>query len=273
MGFIRHFYPRLCVLVMALQCLCCAAQETDRGPGKHPAKILPPASEVGAPFDLQAPASQRVNAIEFRSEAAMNAEDRQITRNAWPAIEKQAALTGFELGLSRWSFRQIVCPVLPQHLLLLFTRNNGANDRSEFSAALLRQGKGPVRILPILRRSYSTYSPASVNMVTIAAFNGIRAHDLAAEKTDWLTTGLCYAAMTGAHVTLAATAENRGRDANPLVMSPLIEIGDDGLTVIRFMDVDKPERPQQWEMTFNRQGKLLKVAVSTLPAPAVTLIP
>jgi hypothetical protein len=69
---------------------------------------------------------------------------------------------------------------------------------SVFTVSIPRGGDGRVRIIPIQRRGYSLFSPAPINALTISAFNHIRAEEHP-KAPDWLGTGLCYAALAGAH--------------------------------------------------------------------------
>ena len=43
--------------------------------------------------------------------------------------------------------------------------------------------------------------------------------------------------------------------------------------MIRFLDVAVPERPKEWELTFDKNGKLLKVATLPVPVPKTTMHP
>ncbi|MGH9520491.1 MAG: hypothetical protein ACRD2D_12615, partial [Terriglobales bacterium] len=65
-----------------------------------------------------------------------------------------------------------------------------------------------MRIIPILKRSYSLFAPAPINALTISAFNHIRVEEHGSDKADWLEDGLCYAALAG---------------ANPAVTSPYVQ--------------------------------------------------
>lgn len=274
MRFFRYFFLVFGFFAFALHPSFLGSETAGQQHGDVPAaRPLPVADEVSTPFDLHAPASQRVNSIEFLPQDAIAPEDRQFIHEAGPAIEKQAAQAGFDLGQAKWKYRQIMCPALPEHMLLLFAQANGAGDRSMFSAAVSRDEKEPVRILPILRRGYAPYSPAPVNLLSIAVFNQIRAHDHDRKKPDWLTTGLCYAAISGVHVALAVPLRGGESDTYPLVMHPLIQVDSDGITEIRFMDAETPQQPKQWNLIFDQQGKLMKVTIDELTAPTIRLIP
>jgi hypothetical protein len=120
-----------------------------------------------------------------------------------------------------------------------------------------------MRIIPILRRGYSLFSPAPVNALTISAFNHIRAEEHTAESPDWLGTGLCYAALAGVHPQIGSPEETdfhklpaapAGREVIPLR----------GGAIIRFTDVAAVPRPAEWTMTFNGKGRLLKATHSSV---------
>jgi hypothetical protein len=262
-----------CVFVAALLVSSCAAQSARQETQTRVKKIPPPVTTISTPFELNAPPSERTKSIAFRPEDSMTAQDRQAVAGATPVIRKDAALAGFDLDKGRWTYKQIVCPVFPQPILLFFSRNNGVGDVSEFSAILPQNGKGAVRIVPILRRSYALFPPAPVNPLTISAFNWIGAQEHSHKKVDWLTTGLCYAALTGTRVVLPQQAGNHTEAGVPLAMGPLLQVGADGSAVVRFDDVGAPQRPKEWDLTFDNQGKLLQVAVTPVPALQVKPLP
>jgi len=210
------------------------------------------------PFPPGSEAPGRVRTIEFRAPEQMTAEDRTLEAGGEASIRERAGFDGLELNQGKWSYSQIVCPALPNHLLLQFTRNNGAADVSVFSASIPRGGNGRVRIIPILRRGYSLFSPAPVNTLTISAFNHIRDEEHAGKAPDWLETGLCYAALAGEHPVAALLAENPADQKFPAAMPAVMEIPNQGGAVIRFADTAAIPRPMEWAMTFDGKGKLLK---------------
>ncbi|MGA8042894.1 MAG: hypothetical protein WCA37_08840, partial [Terracidiphilus sp.] len=85
----------------------------------------------------------------------MNAKDRLLAANAESSIAERAARLGYDLASGRWTYEQIVCPALPNHLFLRYTKSVGAGDVTQFSASIPRGSEGRVRIIPILKRSYS----------------------------------------------------------------------------------------------------------------------
>jgi hypothetical protein len=217
---------------------------------------FPPGSETPEPT-----AVLDFRPLEFRSFDRMSPQDRDLAADAESSIGERAGFAGLEFNQGKWSYQQIVCPALPNHLLLQFTRNNGTGDVSVFSASIPRGGEGRVRIIPILRRGYSLFSPAPISALTISAFNHIRAEEHSEQAPAWLETGLCYAALAGAHPQVGPPEET---DAKKLPAAPpgRLVIPMQGGAVISFTDVSTIPRSMQWTMTFNGKGRLLKATHS-----------
>jgi len=200
--------------------------------------------------------------IEFRTAEQMSQQDRNLLADAQSSIAERAGFAGLEFNQGQWSYFQMVCPALPNHLLLRFTRNGGAGDVSLFSASIPRGGAGHVRIIPIQRRGYSLFSPAPINALTISAFNHIRTEEPPDSAPGWIATGLCYAALAGARPQTAPLDESPSGQKSPQSMSAIMQIPGNGGAVIRFTDVESSSRPMEWTMTFNGKGKLLKATHS-----------
>lgn len=220
--------------------------------------------EPPMPFLPGTGTSGQVQSIEFLTAAQMSQQDRDLLADAESAISERAGFEGLEFNQGQWSTLQMVCRALPNHLLLRFARKAGSGDVSLFSASVPRGGAGQVRIIPIQRRGYSLFSPAPINALTISAFNRIRAEEPSGSTPDWLTTGLCYAALAGAHPQLAQGAKNSEDQIFPAAMPAMLEVPVDGGAVIQFADVATPSRPMEWTMTFDGKGRLLKATHSPL---------
>lgn len=242
-------------------------------PRKSASKILPPAADVNSPFAIDAPASQRADAIAFLPQDAMSTQDRQAVRDHWSLIERQAELRGFDLERGNWSDQQIACPVLPSQILLLFSRDNGARDVSEFSAVVPRGGTASVRVLPILRRGYSLFTPVAVNPLAIAYFNGVRANEHLDRKVDWLATSLCYAALTGAHIQLPPVQNGAANQTFSPATNALLQVEENGAAMIRFLDIEDPQQMKSWNSAFDKDGKLMNVSITPVSGLKTTPIP
>jgi hypothetical protein len=225
------------------------------------------------PFPPGSEAKGRVRPVEFRSVDQMTREDRDLAADAESSIGERAGFAGLEFNAGAWSYQQMACPALPHHLFLRFTRNNGAGDVSVFSASIPRNGEGHVRILPILRRSYSLFSPAPINAITISAFNRIRAEEQPGKAPDWMGTALCYAALAGAQ----PQAESAGAVPEiwqfPSAVPAVLQIPVRGGAILQFAEGTATARPVQWTMTFNSGGRLLKATHAPAPPFKVSAVP
>lgn len=266
-------------VLTAVLCVPMIAQTpTEQASERTLSGRLVPQEVEAKPFAIEPSTRTPAYSIEFRPADQMAESDRLLVADSEASITEHAAFSGFDFDKTNWTYQRVVCPALPNHLLLQFMRNNGAGDVTVFSASVPRGGEGRVRIIPVLRRGYSLWSPAPISAMTISAFNHIRAEESRAresseKESDWLGNGLCYAALAGAHPQIALP------DATPDVQKPVpaliavidVNLAEKNQEVIRFADAAASPRPMQWTMTFTRQGKLIKATHS--PAPMATVKP
>lgn len=263
------------VLATALAATLCASMPaqtaTDEAPVGHGKVRVVPQPVLPIPFSTDTPNRESATVIEFRSAAQMTATDRLLAADAESSIAEHAGLNGFELEQGTWSYQQVVCPALPNHVFLQYTRNNGVGDVTVFSASIPRGGEGRVRIIPILRRGYSLFSPAPINALTISAFNHIRSEEQAGTSSSWLGNGLCYAALAGAHPRIAAANQEPAVNRSIAALRAVMDVPFKGGEVIRFVDDAATPKPMEWTMTFSYRGKLIKAA--HFPSPMLTAHP
>jgi hypothetical protein len=256
----------LLLTAVLLACICAPlrSQAVKGTPvnGSDPKEKVVPAQAPLLPYFSESPQSARLHAIEFRSVDQMTEKDRLQAANAESSIAESTRYADLEFNQGQWSYQQVVCPALPDHIFLRFLRNNGAGDATVFTASIPRGGEGRVRIIPIQLRGYSLFSPAPINALTISAFNHILGEenpDRDPDKApDWLGTALCYAALAGGHPQPATLSDNPDPEKFPAVSTALLEVGSNGGAVLSFTDVSAKPRPMRWTMTFDRKGKLIK---------------
>ncbi|HTW61833.1 MAG TPA: hypothetical protein VMD55_08480 [Terracidiphilus sp.] len=256
-------FPAALVLAW-LFALCPPARTQSAADSTTPPNARPvPERTVPTPFPPGPAPLEFARSIQLRSADAMSEQDRLLEADSESSIAERAGYADIAFNEGKWSYRQLVCPALPNHLFLRFTRNNGAGDVSVFSASIPRNGEGRIRIIPIERRSYSLFSPAPVNALTIAAFNRIRAEDQSGQPGQpghtpgWLGTALCYAALAGANP-MAAPQDAAGAKSFPSASAPSLEIPAQGGAIVRFTDFSSLPRPMEWTLIFSGKGRLLK---------------
>lgn len=252
------------LIALSLPSIACFAQEQSSAVKKM--KDVPPAVSA-APFSVDAPTPDSIPPIEYRSADQLSAKDRLIIANAESSIAEHAGLNGLEMESGNWTYEQVVCPALPNHLFLRYSRNNGKGDVSEFTASIPRNQDGRVRVIPILRRGYSLFSPTPINALTISAFNHIRDEEPRKSSASWIGNGLCYAALAGAHPTVISPDEIAEQDGPPVAQTATLHVEFKGGETVEFADAAARPHPMEWEMTFTRNGKLVKAR--HFPAPTI----
>ena len=266
----RALFPLFTLATLALVCAVAQAQTvTQNVPGTAIEKVRQPIVRP-IPFALDSTTPWKSPLVEFRSVDQMTDQDRLLAANAESSIAEHAGHTGLEFNEGQWTYRQVVCPALPNHIFLRFLRNNGSGDVSVFTASIPRGDEGRVRIIPIQLRSYSLFSPAPINAITISTFNHIRAEDnpQGTPVANWLGTAFCYATLAGGQPQAAVVNQEPPTDKFPVADKATLAIPNQGGAILSFTDVSTAPKSLTWTMTFDGKGKLLKAS----HAPA-TLIP
>ena len=228
-------------------------QASAAGARQTPAPVLIPPN---LPFSIEN-GKGASHPIRILAENEMPREDRDLLANAQSSIEERAGYQNLEFDGAGWTYSELVCPAMPNHMFVRFTRDNGTRQASLFSAAIPRNGNGRVHIIPIVRKGYSLFSPAPIGALTMAAFNRIRTEEGAGATADWLGTALCYAALAGANPKIGDMTIGEVNDT-PAIFPPSLAVTAQGGAEIRFADVSAMPAPMQWTMFFDPNGKLVK---------------
>jgi hypothetical protein len=270
------FGRSLLVLVLTssfpiLALLCAQTGGAQTGDGETSATTgkvrLVPRPKAPTPFSVTPLAPVPPHTIRLIPADQMNQSDQLLASNDESSIAEHALTNGFDLSDGEWNYQQIECPAFPNHLFLRYTRNKGASDLTVFSASIPRGQEGRVRIIPIMKRSYSLFAPAPINALTISAFNHIRAEEGEGNSSNWVGNGLCYAALAGATPQLPSADPPRLGVPVPGLIA-VLQTEVKGGAMIRFVDAAADPKPMEWTMTFEPKGKLVKATHS--PAPMIT---
>ena len=256
----------LAVLIPALPGCFAQSSNTAQPDGSYRLKVqeIHPKPAL-SPFALDAKTETR-QSLEFRSPEQMTQADRNLAEANQAEIARRAGLQGLGSGFGMgsgasgeggWGYEQAVCPVFPEHLILEYSRNNGHGDVTLFSAVIPR-GDGHVRVIPVRRRGYSLFTPAPANAITVNDFNHMVQEGKEGLSPDWLTLGLCYAALAGGHVRAALIPSLPSEEVYPLFMPAKLTLGKGGAEV-HFVDATPHATAMDWILTFSPNGRLLKV--------------
>jgi hypothetical protein len=269
----RFFPPRFLQILLAAVC-CLSPALPGLSQSTKPERTVPAPVEP-KPFSTIATRQTPLYTVEFRSADQLTQQDRLLLTDAESSIAEHAGFAGLEYQQSNWNYRQIVCPSFPNHLFLRYTRNNGVGDMSVFSASIPRNGEGRVRIVPILKRGYSLFSPAPINALTISAFNHIRAEEGETANADWLGNALCYAALAGSQPQILPPGAAPDVHKSIPALSAVMEVQTEahGTELIRFADAASRPHSMEWTMTFTQQGRLIKATHSPASMVSATPVP
>jgi hypothetical protein len=248
-------------ILFALAAYCSAAAHCQDSSDEFSNKVrIVPAPVEPAPFAPSRVRRNPVYSVKFENADHLTHRDRLLVANAESTIGELARSAGLEYSQNEWDYREITCPSFTNHVFLQFNHNNGRRDVSVYSASIPRNGVGKIRIIPILKRSYSLFSPAPINAMTVSAFNHIRAEEGQAANDDWLGNALCYAALAGAQprILSADSWPSTHSPVPPLTAALDVRFDAKGQEVISFDDVAASTHPMEWTMTFTRDGKLIK---------------
>jgi hypothetical protein len=276
---LSHLFAAALVGILAVSAQAQSdAPQNAQAPATTRLKVhVVPAAPAPTPFPAGSETPAAAAPIEFRSPDQMNEKDRLLAADGESSIGEHIAWLGMNLNEGNWTYEQVVCPALPNHIFLKYTRNGGPGDVSVFTAAIPRAGDGRVRIIPIQMRGYSLFSPAPINALTISAFNHIRAEENPDKAPDWIGTGLCYAALAGYRFQNASAQPDDSakpdKRAFPTAVPAMLQLPPRGGAVIEFSTVAENPPLTQWTMTFDRKGRLLKATHQRAGYLTVNIVP
>ena len=220
-------------------------------------------ADVRTPFPFGSPTGS-ASKLEFLAAAEMSAEDRALAESSQAEIVRRARLQGLVYGAgSGWGYEQAVCPAFPGHLVLEYSRRSGAGDVSLF-AAVVPRGSGHVRVIPVSRRGFTLFTLAGENTLTIHDFNAIVAEEKLGLDADWLSLGLCYAALAGGHARSGLVAEGSAQERYPLIEPSMLKVSyrKPGAVVL-LSNAEAPKGGRSLALRFSARGHLEQVKLVT----------
>ncbi len=216
--------------------------------------------------------SQPENGAELRtvslpvlSPAQMSAADAELLNAREADVSRAAAFYGFDISDTSWSYQQIVCRTLPDHLILSFSNEGGIRGSSHF-VAVVPHSAGKVEVVSNFAHGLRPFRAAAEREGSYGVFNRMveadRGGGSITPNAHWLDLAMCYAALTGMPATVAATQDDVGASealAKRHGSTPIIRVGDHGAADVAFSDVRVPERTENWTLSFDRNGRLKHV--------------
>ena len=158
------------------------------------------ASLMGQMSDSDRPQQIKYFSLQHIAPDQFDDSDRELLRKRQKELVAEAQFYGYDLTAGKWTYDQTVCPPLPAILLLHYLEKFPDGTESLFTA-LIPRDKGRVRIVPVLYRNASPYTPAVKNPRNFELFNSVVPAETAKKDSDpegkWLSLGVCYAEVVG----------------------------------------------------------------------------
>jgi hypothetical protein len=215
----------------------------------------------------------------------MTAGDQAAAQRQQQTIATSAQFYGYTLD-SSYAYREIACPVAPDHLLLAYEATSQNGSVSRFTAVVRRgaeeesAGRHPVaEIIPILHFGVVPFGPAIANPHSINVFNsGVANAPSATEVLAATQAGnqpllvrvLCYLAMVGEE---PAALRSPGLE-QATIHAPIPTLVFQGRGKIRQMISVRGAASsyQVWALTFQPGGKLLSAIRAEHPIDRTPLV-
>lgn len=219
-------------------------------------------------------ATPYVYALKRRDPAQMETDDARLLQSRRPQLDRQAALLSFNLGAPGWRFQQVVCPALPDYVLLSYVRGPSPSGSSRFTAVLERDNPR-VEIVPAFAHGMKPFTAAWSKPSTFGIFNRMlrreRGSRSLATAPNWLVIGMCYAELSG-HPVQALTSKplpDPTLDLQRLqARLPQMQVAPDRSTEISFSDVSQPTVTSGWVLDFDRNGRIVAAQIDRARQPA-----
>lgn len=191
--------------------------------------------------------------------AEMAPRDQSLVNQKAKEIAREADFFGYDLSAGKWSYDQVLCPDMPDSLILHY-RSQARDGAESIFTAVVPRGTGRVFVVPVLFRNAIPFHAAAGSERSMTVFNQAVpaeiAHEAAQDKGRWLQLGMCYAAVAGAEPQVPERADTE----TALVRAPVPTLrisADNRSREIIFSDRNSPEQYMVWDVTMNDQGRVI----------------
>lgn len=215
-----------------------------------------------------------VYALKRDDPAQMKAEDAGLLQSLQPQLHRQAALLSFNLSTPGWSFQQVLCPALPDYVLLSFVRGPSPSGSSRFTAILERDNPR-VEIVSTFAHGMKPFTAAWSKPSTFRLFNRMLRRERGARSLatapNWLVIGMCYAELSGYPVQVLTSEPEPDPTLNLERLHgklPQMEVAADHSAEISFSDVSQPSVTAGWLLRFDRSGRIVAAQIKRGNQPA-----
>ena len=269
-------YPRMRVRWFrgAVAALCCAcALPVAAQLHRHRNGPPPPAEE-----EKVAALTAHSSTLPVLDAGEMSAADRALLHQREVDVSSAASFYGFDISDSHWTYQQVVCRSLPDHMMLSFQNNSVEHGPSHFVAVVPANGD-KVQVVTEYAHGLLPFHAAWEKSTAYEAFNRMTATDRGEHalgpQSHWLNLGMCFVALTG-HLPRVAEPRDSVEASEALVKrngsTPIIMIDPGKDAEVDFSDISAA-RTDNWRLRFDDRGRLTKAELESAGSPKTQVIP
>lgn len=208
----------------------------------------------------------------------MSAADRALLEQREVDVSSAAAFYGFDISDSHWTYQQIVCRSLPDHMMLNFENDSVEHGASHFVAVVPANGD-KVQVVTDYAHGLLPFHAAWEKSAAYEAFNRMTTSDRGERElgpeSHWLNLGMCFVALTG-HLPRVAVPQQNVEASEALTKrngsTPIIMIDPGKDAEVDFSDVSMA-RTGNWRLRFDNRGRLTKAELDTVNPLKTRVVP
>lgn len=208
----------------------------------------------------------------------MSAADRALLEQREVDVSSAAAFYGFDISDNRWTYQQIVCRSLPDHMMLNFENDSVEHGPSHFVAVVPANGD-KVQVVTDYAHGLLPFHAAWEKSTAYLAFNQMimtdRGEHELGPSSHWLNLGMCFAALSG-HLPRVAVPKESVEASEALTKrngsTPIIMINEDKNAEVDFSDISAA-KTGNWRLQFDHRGRLTKAELDSVAPLKTRVVP
>jgi hypothetical protein len=214
----------------------------------------------------QSPAPLRLKQL---SVAQMPEADRSLFESSRGRLARAARLFGYQMQEPGWACREVMTKDTPDYLMVICERpgsgmRSGMDGAYVFSALIARSGEA-VYVVPVMFGGAAPWKTAANMKAGREILNHVVPARIAAEAMkasgDWMELGMTYTALSGDD-SVVLTGVSRHLKWLMAPEPTIVVRGASSKRWILFSDISPRGSVRIWNLTFNRQGRLLESKVT-----------
>jgi hypothetical protein len=228
---------------------------------------------------------EKVAALEARTSSLpvldagqMSAADRALLEQREVDVSSAAAFYGFDISDNRWTYQQIVCRSLPDHMMLDFENGSVEHGPSHFVAVVPANGD-KVQVVTDYAHGLLPFHAAWEKSTAYQAFNQMITTDRGEHElgpsSHWLNLGMCFAALSG-HLPRVAVPKESVEASEALTKrngsTPIIMIDAEKNAEVDFSDISAA-KTGNWRLQFDHRGRLTKAELDSVAPLKTRVVP